>query len=154
MSYHLRSKSDIRVIKAILKNRTRIINDCIELIETSKNIEIVVRRKNIAIENIDWFIEAERIDSAIKSNPPPHIFRDQLLRLFNECLLELIQNKVEDKIKKFKIRKSGQAKQKILDDAIDIIYSNIGYFEIEDSSYSAIIEPKISALYSNIELLQ
>lgn len=130
-------------------NRKRILNESVSLVEKTKNIDVMVGRKNIAIEQLDWFI-TNKGQGYMNLNPPPKEGKEKLLEIFNERLTGRISELVESQLNRIEILKTEKAKLNAQNKAIDIIHASMNKLDKVGSNFQE-MEEDLGELYSKVE---
>lgn len=136
------------VLQMQIDNRKRILNESCDLVEKSKNIDVIVRRKEVALEQLSWFEENARL--GVTLNPSAEFGRENLLLNFNQSLLDRLEEQIEKQLSRAKELKTKSAKQNAKLKAIEIKNKIAPLFERSVSNYPD-IEHEILSLTQQIE---
>lgn len=146
------SLSSYTVLKNIIDNRIRILNESIDIMETSQNINTVIKRKNVAVEEIHWFIKQEQDGLPVILKPSASEGLRRLSILYNDSLYKLIQSLTFSQIQKYEDLKTESAKSKTISKAFELL-NNEAHLDKSAENYPK-IKTELEVLYSIIENIQ
>jgi hypothetical protein len=98
-----------KIIKLEVRQRMRIINDSVQIVNNSKNIDTRLSRLNLIYEHLNALHKFEQLGVDVVK-PPPSIALEQLKGKKDQIILEAMRNAVEQAETKSSIAKTIQSK--------------------------------------------